>query len=65
MARRFVLLMLCLAVAVGASACRIGGGFDSHGRLISNTKKATPEPASMPVEAAPKLATIYYLIPAG
>ncbi len=73
--KQVLCIVLVAIAAVSTSACRLGSGFDSTGRLVGprmNTgdaaakvdKPAGPvEPAK--TDVAPKLATIVYLIPAG
>ncbi|MCC6572867.1 MAG: hypothetical protein IT462_03660 [Planctomycetes bacterium] len=70
--RIWLSIALITTVALLATACRIGGGFDGEGRLISReggespakTQPVTPAKTD-PAKTAPQPATIVYLIPAG
>jgi hypothetical protein len=64
-------LLVCITALAVLAGCRLGGGFDSEGRLRGSMEgtvaevKATGEPAIKPVPEAEQVGLIYYITPAG
>ncbi len=62
-------LILLAACAIALTACRIGGGFDSAGRLqeqpLQVAQVSGPEDKPEQAEAAEIAPLIYYITPAG